>query len=185
MEDYEIVALYLKRDEAAIIATEQKYGAYCFKIAKNILNHKQDVEECLNDMYNLAWNSIPPNQPENLGAWLGRIVRNLSINLWNKNHAQKRYSGIEEIFDEIGECIPSPQLVEHEIAEKELTTFLNNWLKELPTEDRVLFLRRYWQGDALKVLEKEYRMSHGKMAKRMYKLRMNLKNALEKEGYSI
>lgn len=185
MQDCEIVELYLKRDETAIVETERKYGAYCSKIAKNILNHNQDVEECLNDMYHLAWNSIPPNQPENLGAWLGKIVRNISINLWNKNHAQKRYSGLEEIFEEIEECIPASGLVEHEIEEKELTTFLNRWLKGLPIEDRVLFLRRYWQGDALKVLEREYGMSHGKMAKRMYKLRQNLKNALEKEGYII
>lgn len=185
MTDYEIIALFFKRDETAITETEKKYGAYCSSIAKNILDYKQDVEECVNDMYHHAWNSIPPNKPENLGAWLGRVIRNLALDLWKKKHAQKRYIGMEEIFDEIKECIPSPNLVEHEIEEKELTECINQWLKNLPSEDRVLFLRRYWKGDALKVLEKEYQMSHGQIAKKMYNLRADLKTALEKEGYSL
>lgn len=131
-------------------------------------------------MYHHAWNSIPPAKPEYLGAWLSKVIRNLALDLWQKRHAQKRYTGMEEIFDEIKDCIPSSKLVEHEIEEKELTTFINKWLQTLPSEDRVLFLRRYWRGDALKELEKEYQMSHGKMAKRMYTLRVNLKAALER-----
>ena len=185
MNDYEIVTLYFKRDEAAITETEKKYGTYCCKIANNILGYKQDVEECLNDMYHHAWNAIPPARPEHLGAWLSKVIRNLALDLCMKKRAQKRYAGMEEIFDEIKDCIPSPKLVEHEIEEKEMTTFINKWLETLPAEDRVLFLRRYWRGDALKELEKEYQMTHGKMAKKMYNLRADLKTALEKEGYSL
>ena len=185
MEDQRIVALYMERSEEAIVATKQKYGAHCFQIAKNILTLPQDAEECVNDMYHCAWNSIPPSQPENLGAWLSRVVRNIALNLWNKNHAQKRYAGLEELFDELEECIPSLNLVEHEIEEKELTGFLNNWLSSLQKEDRILFLRRYWNGEALKNLEEEYQISHGKMAKRMYRLRLDLKKSLEKEGYRL
>ncbi|MBQ8558945.1 MAG: sigma-70 family RNA polymerase sigma factor [Tyzzerella sp.] len=185
MEDYEIVNLYWERNETAISATEKKYGAYCFSIAKNILHLEQDAEECINDMYNRAWNSIPPYRPEKLGAWLGKVIRNIAINLWNKNHAQKRYSGMEELFYELEDCIPSPKLVEHEIEEKELTDLLNSWLASLSEEDRILFMRRYWNGEALKTLEKEYDISHGKIAKRMYCLRINLKNVLEKEGYCL
>lgn len=185
MTDHDIIVLYFKRDERAIIETQIKYGAYCSKIANNILNYKQDVEECLNDMYHHAWNSIPPAKPEHLGAWLSKVIRNLALDLLIKKRAKKRYVGMEEVFDEIKDCIPSPKLVEHDIEEKELTAFINKWLKTLPGEDRVLFLRRYWMGDALKELEKEYQISHGKMAKKMYNLRANLKTALEKEGYSL
>lgn len=185
MEDQKIVALYLERNEEAIEATKQKYGNRCFKIARNILTLPQDAEECVNDMYHHAWNSIPPNQPKNLGAWLSRVVRNIALNLWKKNHTQKRYSGLEELFDEMEDCIPSVNLVEQEIEEKELTFLLNNWLSSLPKEDRVLFLRRYWKGETLKSLEEEYHVSHGRMAKRMYQLRLNLKKTLEKEGYRL
>ena len=185
MNDYEIITLYFERDENAISETAKKYGAYCSKIANNLLGCKEDVEECLNDMYHHAWNAIPPARPEHLGAWLSKIIRNLALDLRMKKHAKKRYAGLEEIFDEIKDCIPSTKLVEHEIEEKELTTFINMWVKTLSLEDRVLFLRRYWMGYSLKELEKEYQLSHGKLAKRMYNLRANLRKALEKEGYSL
>lgn len=185
MEEQEIVNLYWKRDETAITATAIKYGAYCFSIAKNILSVDQDAEECVNDTYNQAWNSIPPLRPIKLGAWLGRVVRNIAINLWNRNRTKKRYSGMEHLFEELEDCIPSPKLVEHEIEEKELTAFLNLWLASLPKEDRILFIRRYWKGETLNALEREYKLSHGKMAKRMYRLRANLRLALEKEGYHL
>ena len=90
MEEQEIVNLYWERDETAISATAKKYGAYCFSIARNILSIDQDAEECVNDAYNQAWNSIPPLRPNKLDAWLGRVVRNIAINLWNKNHTLYR-----------------------------------------------------------------------------------------------
>jgi RNA polymerase sigma-70 factor (ECF subfamily) len=175
----------MHRDETAILETEKKYGAYCYRIAYNILRINQDSEECVNDMYNKAWNSIPPQTPKRLGAWLGKVIRNIAINLWNKNHRQKRYNGLKIILDELTECIPDAKLIEEEIEGIELTRFLDKWLDSLPKEDRVLFMRRYWNGEALKKLENEYNMSHGKMAKQMYQLRGNLKSALEKEGYNL
>ncbi|MBU5627557.1 sigma-70 family RNA polymerase sigma factor [Oscillibacter sp. MSJ-2] len=185
MEDSQIVDLYWRREEAAISATARKYGTFCHRISRNILSAEEDAEECVNDTYIHAWNSIPPQRPNRLGAYLGRVVRNLSINLWHKNHAQKRYSGIEALLSEIEECIPSRQTVEHKVEEIELTGFLNAWLASLPRDDRILFLRRYWYGEALNTLEQELGVSHGKLAKRMYRLRAELREALEKEGYSL
>lgn len=185
MKDKDIIALYECRDEAAIVETQKKYGDYCFTIAQNILKVTQDSEECLNDMYNKAWQSIPPQKPAKLGAWLAKVIRNLSLNLWQKNHRLKRYKGLTLIFDELEECIPGPSDVEKTIEGQELTAFIDRWLGGLDKEDRVLFLRRYWYGQALKDLEKAYKTSHGKMAKRMYVLRANLKDALEKGGYQL
>lgn len=185
MKDQDIISLYISRNENAILETEKKYGGYCFTIAYNILKERMDSEECLNDMYIKAWGSIPPEIPKNLGAWLSKVIRNLAINLWKKNHRKKRYNGIMLLFDELEECIPESNSVEQVIEGIELTNFLNKWLDSLSKEDRVLFMRRYWFGEPLKILEKEYGMSHGKMAKRMYKLRSNLKVDLEREGYSL
>ena len=185
MEDSQIISLFFKRDEAAIIETEKKYGAFCHKIALNILSISADAEECVNDAYLQAWNSIPPQSPDKLGAWLGKVVRNLAINLWNKNHRQKRYAGMEKLLNELEDCIPSPVTVEHRIEEKELTRFLNTWLASLSRDDRILFVRRYWNGETLNELAAEYRVPPGKMAKRMYKLRQDLKLKLEKEGYLL
>ena len=185
MEDLQIIDLYNRRDENAISETAKKYGAFCESIAFNILTIAADVEECVNDTYLQAWNSIPPQQPVRLGAWLGKVTRNIAINLWNKNHRKKRYAGMEQLLSELEDCIPSPITVEHEIEEMELTEFLNTWLALLPKADRILFMRRYWNGEAVKDLAKEYRIMPRDMAKRMYRLRQSLKSALEKEDYSL
>lgn len=92
---------------------------------------------------------------------------------------------MELLLDELEDCIPSPRTVEHEIEEKELTEVINRWLASLSQTDRVLFMRRYWNGETIKDLAKEYGVSRGKLAKRMYQLRQKLKSRLEQEGYTI
>lgn len=185
MEDLQIIDLYFKRDESAISETAKKYGVFCHNVALNILSINADAEECVNDTYLQAWNTIPPQQPIKFGAWLGRVVRNISINLWNKNRRQKRYAGIAQLLCELEDCIPSPKTIEREIEEKELTEAINEWLLSLSQNDRILFTRRYWNGETLNVLAKECGITQGSLAKRMYKLRNNLRLTLEQEGYSI
>lgn len=185
LEDSQIIGLYWKRDEAAISETEAKYGAYCRAVARNILSVDADADECVNDAYLQAWNSIPPQRPDKLGAWLGKVVRNTALNLWKKNHRQKRYAGLEQLLSELEDCIPSPAAVERELEERELTEVINTWLASLPKNDRICFVRRYWNGETVAVLAQENGMSPANMAKRMYRLRKNLKSMLEQEGYSL
>ena len=136
MEDLEIIGLYFRRDERAITETAAKYGTFCHGIALNILSIDEDAQECVNDTYLQTWNSIPPQKPDKLGAWLGRVVRNIAYNLWKKNHRQKRYAGMEELLYELEDCIPSPNTVEHKVEEQELTEAINAWLKSLSRNDR-------------------------------------------------
>lgn len=184
MEDAQIIALYMQRDEAAIAETQRKYGAFCSRIATNILSI-EDAEECVNDAYHQVWQSIPPQRPTHFSAWLGRIVRNNAINLWNKNHRKKRYNGMTELLSELEESIPSPRTMERELEDRELSACIDAWLRTLKQEDRVLFLRRYWYGMSLQDLAKERHMSSGKLAQRMFRLRTNLRQALEKEGITL
>lgn len=185
MEDSQIMDLYWKRNEYAIVETDRKYGALCHNIAMNLLSVHEDAEECVNDTWNEAWNQLPPQRPENFKAWLCRIVRNISINLWRKNHAQKRYSGINQIFEELEDCIPSPRSIEQEIEDAELGKCISTWLLTLSAEDRILFVQRYWSGRALNGLAEEYDIPTGRLAKKMYCLRLSLKSALEKEGINL
>lgn len=185
MEDREIIELYFRRDEQAISETAAKYGAFCRRISQNILSVDADAEECVNDAYLHVWNTIPPQKPDNLGAWLGRVVRNCCYDRYRKNRRQKRYAGMVELLDELEECIPSPDTVERRLEEEELTAAVNLWLTSLAKNDRILFVRRYWQGDALKLLAEETGISSAAMAKKMYRLRQALKAALEKEGYFL
>jgi RNA polymerase sigma-70 factor (ECF subfamily) len=185
VEDEQIIALYFQRDEDAIAETAKKYGAFCNKLACSILTDPADAEECVSDAYFQAWNAIPPQRPARLGAWLGRVVRNNALNLWKKNHRKKRYDGMEQLFSELTDCIPSPATVEQVLDGWELTAFLNRWLGTLPPDDRVLFLRRYWNGEAVRDLARQAGVSPAKLEKRLYRLRQTLRAALEKEGYSL
>lgn len=185
MEDAQIIRLYFNRDEAAISETAAKYGAFCHGIAINILSIEADAEECVNDTYLRAWNSIPPQQPVRLGVWLGAIVRNLALDLWNKNHRKKRDAGMTLLLSELEDCIPSSATVDREIEGQELTKILNEWLASLSKSDRILFIRRYWMGERIQLLAKESGLSPQSVTKRMYRLRKNLKSILEREGYSL
>lgn len=181
MEDSQIMDLYWNRNEYAIVETDRKYGVLCHSIAMNLLSVREDAEECVNDTWNEAWNLMPPQRPENLKAWLCKIVRNISINLWRKNHAKKRYNGITQMLDELEDCIPSSQDIEQEIEDAELGRCISAWLLSLPPEDRFLFVRRYWHGNGLNELAKEWNIPAARLTKKMYKLRLSLKATLERE----
>lgn len=185
MEDEQIIKLYLKRSEKALEETQNKYGPYCYRIAKNILTVREDAEECVNDTWNLLWNKIPPMIPISLKAFLGKLVRDIAISQYRANHAKKRYGGIEVIFDELEECIPSDFDVEENFDNQQLSDFLNHWLGELPREDRVLFIKRYYYGDAVKKLAKMIGCTENQMAQRMMKLRKKLKLFLFEKGVNI
>lgn len=182
MEDKQIIGLYLARDENAISETAKKYGAFCHRVALNILSNDADAEECVNDTYLRAWNAIPPQRPDRLGVWLGKVTRNIAVNLWNKNRRIKRYGGMEQLLDELEDCIPSPKTVDRELEDRELAEAIGMWLSTLTRDDRVLFLRRYWNGERVDDLARECGMTAGRLAKRMYRLRQKLRAALEREG---
>lgn len=185
MEDSAIVTLYWDRDENAISETERKYGAYCRAIAQNILSCREDAEECVSDTWHRAWGSIPPQKPESLPAFLGRIVRNLSISRWRQEHAQKRYAGLETLLSELEDCLPAPAGVEEAVEGRELTGRVEAWLEGLDREDRAVFLRRYWYGEEVKTIAKARGVGANQMAKKLMRLRKELKRELEREGYAL
>lgn len=185
MEDFNIIELYWQRDEQAIAETDLKYGRFCHAIAFNLLNVQEDAEECVSDTWCSAWEQIPPARPAKFKAWLGRIIRNISISLWHRNHAQKRNSGLTELLDELEDCIPAAPSVEQTLETAALGKFISSWLLSLSEDDRIMFVRRYWYGLPLKDLACDMGTDAGKLAQRMYRLRLSLKDALEKEGFGL
>lgn len=185
MEDSQIIELYFARDEAAISETSKKYGSFCHTVAMNILSRHEDAEECVNDTYLRAWNAIPPQRPNFLRTWLGRIVRNLSLDRWHKCRAKKRYAGIELLMEELEECIPAPGSPEQELEAKELAEYIDRWLAGLGSRERVLFVRRYWNGEEIKKLAQEFGMTANQLTGQLYRLRAGLKVFLEKEGVAL
>jgi len=181
MEDIQIIELYYARSEVAIKETHVKYGGLLHSIAFHLLSNHEDSEEMVNDTYERTWNSIPPQRPKSLRAYLGRITRNLSINRRHEKRTQKRYPDAQLILSELGDCVPGSDTVETKVETMELVRIINRWLGELPLDDRVLFMRRYWFGEAVNGLAIECASSPNRISGRLYRLRQGLKKALEEE----
>lgn len=185
MEDAQIIDMYWLRDEYAIQATDDKYGAFCHRIAMNILHSFQDSEECVSDAYGRCWDTMPPQRPQSLRAYLGAIIRNLSISRYRSSHAQKRFSGAEVLLSELADCIPARDSVQRTVESGELSELISQWLESLTAEDRSLFIRRYWNGDPVKTLAGELGVRPNALTKRLLRMREALRRRLEKEGVSV
>ena len=182
MDDKQIIELYFERNEQAIKETQNKYGAFCHRIAMNILGIHEDAEECVNDTYYSVWKQIPPTVPEVFKVYLGRITRNLSISRFRAMRAKKRYSSMEIMLSELNDCVPSSSNVEQTIEVMQLSDYISEWLDSLPEEDCALFVRRYWFGDEVQELAKKCGITAAQMAQRMLRLRKSLKASLEQKG---
>ncbi len=184
LEDSKIIELYFSRNENAVTATKEKYSPYCSVIAKNILQSYEDTEEALSSTWLCAWNSIPPAIPRSLKTFLGRITRNISVDMLRKNKAQKRNAVFEPI-EELSECLPSAENLESTIDAKLLSEKLNNFIAELPKLERFVLLQRYWYGSSLEDISDKAGINRTKVKNILAKLRKKLKIALEKEGFFV
>ena len=178
MDDEKIIELFFNRSEQAIEEVDKKYGKTCHNISYNILHNKLDAEECVNDAYLGAWNAIPPARPNPLLTYLCKIVRNLSLKRYEFNTAIKRNSTYDVAMEELESCLSSPETVESEIALKELTHILENFLDSLSTENRVIFLRRYWFSDTYSDIAARVGMTEKNVSVRLTRIREKLRNYL-------
>ena len=183
MEDQEIVELYWKRDENAILHTQKKYEGACLTIAKNIVKNHQDAEECVNDSYLKVWNSIPPERPRSFFAFLSRIVRNVSLDRYRFNTAEKRSREADVLFSELEECLADSAVVD--MNEEGVVDALNRFLKTMEKTNRLLFVRRYFYMDSNETLASTFAMSENVIRQRLYRMRENLKKFLEEEGIGL
>ena len=186
MEDTAIVQLYWDRDERAISATSEKYGGYCAAIAVNILGSRADAEECVNDTYLRAWNAMPPHKPHVLSTFLGKIIRNLSLNRWRQNTAKKRGGGmLPAVLEELVEVVSGAEDVERKVEETALISAINDFLSQLPPERRSMFICRYWRTDSVADIAARCSMTPGAVTMTLSRLRAALRKELLKRGFSI
>ena len=180
LDDKTIIMLYFDRNPYAIHETKDQYGKYCYRIAMNLLSSHEDAEEVVNDTYTMAWQSIPPQKPSNLQAFLGKITRNLSLNRLEKRRAEKRNCAEVLVFDELSEVI-SPR--EEDLVDKlALDAALKSFLSSLPTDDRILFVKRYWYGESVQSLSRELYLTKSAVKTKLHRLRNRLKAHLRSEG---
>lgn len=184
MQDRQIVELYWAREEEAIKETQAKYGAYLSKIAYNILADFEDSKECVNDTYLAAWNSMPTHRPNVLSAYLGKITRQITIDVFRKKNSAKRYASTYALsLSELTDTFSSEDIPEQSCEKKQLETAINQFLRALPEDARNTFIGRYYFFDPLKQVAAYCGMSEAKAKSLLYRTRQKLKDYLTKEGF--
>jgi len=179
MEDSQIIASLLLRDEAALDEMAAKYRRLYCNVLREILNDPQDIEECANDVLLAVWNSIPPHQPHNLPAYICKIARRIGIDRLRYRTRQKR-SGYETTLSELENCLPDhSSLLDGDSLH--IRAVLSHFARELDPVTQVLFIRRYVYLESVESLAKRYRFSENSVAVRLYRARKKLKKVLEKE----
>ena len=149
-----------------------------YSIAHNILNNQQDAEECVNDAYLGTWNTIPPTRPNSLLSFVCQIVRNISVKRYYKKKAMKRNSTYDVAMEEIDACLSSANAVEDEVETKELAHIIEGFLETLSSENRVIFLQRYWFSDTYSDIAKKVGISEKSVSVRLARIRKKLREYL-------
>ena len=185
MEDQKIVELFFVRSEDALAEVSAKYGGLIRKIAMNVLNNSADAEECTNDTYMALWESIPPQQPQSMIGYICRLARNISVNRFRYNTAEKRSSSYEVALEEVDQFLAGSETVEDAMAEKELTAVIEDFLLNLPKVDRVLFVSRYYLSESYKDIAEKTGLSEKNVSVRLTRTRSKLKDHLRKRGIAI
>ena len=186
MDDIMIVELFWQRNDGALGAVKAKYERLLFSVADNILKNREDSEECVNDTYLASWNSIPPAKPENLGAFLCKIARNLSLKKWRSKTAEKRGGkAFSCLLSELDDCISDTKSIDESIDEKALASLIDSFLRTLDEDERDLFVCRYFYFCSVAQLAEKFGYSKSKVKTQLYRTRQKLSIRLEKEGVTV
>ena len=178
IDDERIIEMFFKRDQQAIRELDIKYGKICHTLSCNIVNSRSDAEECVNDAYLGAWNTIPPARPNPLLSYIVKIVRNISIKIYWRKEAAKRNSIYKIAMQEIETCIADPKTVEDEIEARELAHIIENFLDTLSTKERIIFMRRYAYMDTYADIAKRVGISEKNVSVRLTLIRQKMKQYL-------
>ena len=180
IDDKSIIALFFDRSERALEELDIKYGKLCHKLSHNILNNRQDAEDCVNDAYLGVWNAIPPATPDPLRAYICKVVRNISLRLYYRKTAEKRCSEYDIAIQELEEYLPAPNTVEGEMETRELTLTIEDFLDTLSQENCVIFLRRYWFFEPYAEIAERTGISEKSVSMRLVRIRKQMKKFLTK-----
>ena len=181
MDDEQILDLYFARDPQAVACTQERYGRKLQALARNILKNQEDAEESENDTYFQTWQTVPPQRPGFFYGYLAKICRNFAFGRLDWQNAAKRKAEVVFLSQEMEQCIPD-RLREAELEGREIARAVSRFLQELPAENRVLFVRRYWHCESVRALARRYGMGESQVKMRLKRTRERLARYLEQEG---
>lgn len=182
MDERQILKLLLQRSEKAIELLQDKYDKLCYSTARRILPDPRDAEECVSDAVLRVWNTIPPEKPRSLGAYIQRITRNLALDKYDYNNAACRQSALVSAFEELEPYLPSGG---KELEELEFRRVLNQFLRSLPEKTRICFIRRYWYGESVRELAEHCGLTEQMVKTLLFRTRNKMRQQLEKEGIRL
>ncbi len=181
--DEKIIELYWKRDEDAIKATDAKYGKMLLRIAYNILHDTSDCEECQNDTYLKIWNRIPPTRPNTFPAFISKIMRDIAVDKYKKKRSQKQIpSELTVSLEESGDIMSEGALIEDEIAVRELSALISNYIRTLSKRQHYIFIGRFYFCETLEQIGANLGISASTVQRETEKLKKGLKEHLERNG---
>ena len=183
MEDQLIIKLFFERSEDAISELDMKYGKMCNRLANKFLHNEQDVEECISDAYFALWNTIPPQSPNPLSAYLCRIVKNIALKKYRSNTAQKRNNCYDVILEEVDEFLAVNETVESEIIAREISAQINAFLGKIKDRDRIIFVQRYWFCYSVEEIAEAVGVSKNYVTVHLHRIREKIRNYLKSEGF--
>lgn len=183
MDDDKIIELFFERSEQAITEIGNKYGRLCGSVSYNILHNREDAEECVNEAYYTVWNKIPPERPDSLAAFICTIARNIAMNKFRYNKAQKR--GYTVCLDELEECVSGADSPEDQFENKQLAEYIDEFLDALDDKNHAVFVWRYWFGKDISDIGKKIGANDGAVKVRLMRLRKKLRNFLYRKGVTL
>lgn len=185
LEGEKIIELYCQGSESAIIESEKKYGAAIKRLSFGITDSMEDAAECLNDTLMTAWKTVATVKPDNLGSYLFKIARNLSLDMLRKQNTAKRQENMAVALSELEDCIPDKSVCAQAVEGNELSEVIDEWLASIDKDKRQIFMRRYFLMEPVEVLSKKLGVKKNTAASILRRLRKYLKKYLEEKGYSI
>ena len=185
MTEKETIELFIKRDESALAAAKKAFGAYCVSLARNITGDERDAEECFADALNAAWNSIPPEEPRSLGAYLAKLTRNRALQMRRHDHAQKRGGGGFPLPLDEAALSAAPSGPEEGLLEAELVEAINGFLASRPKHQRIIFTMRYFRCERVNDIASALGRSPGSVTAVLRRLKKGLESYLKERGFEL
>jgi len=183
LNDASIIELFFERNEKAISELQNKYSMLLEKVTGNLLNRKEDIEECINSTFLSIWNSIPPERPDNLCAYTCKIAKRHAIDRLKYYSADKRNDNLTVSLSELECCLADKEFTDDSISVKQLSDIISSFLRSQSELNRNLFIRRYWYTDSIETIAKLYDLNERTVTTKLFRIRKKLKEHLMKEGY--
>lgn len=185
MDDKQIIDLFWERNNQAITEIQNKYGRLCFQLAHRITGSLQDAEEVVNETYFGVWNRIPPERPKHLKSFVCRIARNISIDRFRYNQADKRKQNMLVSLDEIEDILSGADTPENIYDKKEVAAYISEFLRSIKSDKRQMFLQRYWYCKKISEIADEFHITESKVKVTLHRVRRELKQYLENKGVTL